>query len=71
MKYGKEIEVKLKQLSEEFERDQQRMRKAVIAYEDTIAHKYSLVSSLSALRRSRKERQQKMADTGILTKTGP
>ncbi len=54
-KQDSEIDEQLTQLAQDFERNEQRMRKAATEYQDLIAEKESILSSMKALRKSRSE----------------
>lgn len=51
----REIEVRLKSLKKELDRNEELMRQAAISYEDLIAEKESLISTMENLKKSRKE----------------
>jgi len=51
----REINSKLKLLKKELNRNEELMRQAAISYEDLIAQKESLRSTIDELRKSRKE----------------
>jgi hypothetical protein len=50
-----EFNSKLKLLKKEFDRNEELMRQAAISYEDLMAEKDSLQSTMESLRKSRKE----------------
>ena len=53
------IQSKLKTLKKELDRNEELMRKAAISYEDLIAVKESLLSTMEDLKRTQKEMRQR------------
>lgn len=49
------VEAKLRSLKEDFERNEELMRKAAIHYEDLVAKKEDLAASIAELKRARAE----------------
>ena len=54
----RQVEAKLQELKKELYRNEQRLRKAFIGYEDLRARKTSILSSIQALRKVRQVRRR-------------
>lgn len=51
-----EIEAKLRTLKEDFDRNEERMRKAAIHYENLVAEKENLTAAIAELKKAKGER---------------
>jgi len=59
----RDIDVRLKQLKKEFERNEQLMRKAALDYEDLVAAKEDLATSINELKKSRTQKRMTALQT--------
>lgn len=61
--HDKEIQAKLKSLKKEYDRNEARMRQAAINYENLIAEKDALLSTITNLKKTRAERRRQTTGT--------
>lgn len=60
-KVDREIQSKLRTLKKDIDRNEERMRKAAIDYENLIAEKESLSAAVADLKRTQAERRQQVS----------
>jgi len=56
-----EIQAKLRNLKKDMDRNEERMRKAAIDYEDLVAEKESLSAAVEDLKRARTDRRREVS----------
>lgn len=56
-----DIEAKLRSLEEDFDRNEERMRKAALYYEDLVAQKQDISAAIAELRKARGEKQPQVS----------
>jgi predicted nucleic acid-binding Zn-ribbon protein len=61
----RKISARLKSLKKELDRNEELMRQAAISYEDLMAERASLQSSIDSVRKSRKELRERELDSVV------
>lgn len=64
-----EIEAKLRSLKEDFDRNEDLMRKAAMRYEDLVAQKEDLAAAIAELRKAKGERPPRAPESHVRGET--